>query len=220
MSQHPKTKEKVVVLASGGLDSAVTLRLVIKYGFLPFVLIFDYNQRHTKEIDFAVKNARACGAGYELMKISLPWCASALTDKNIKVPLGGAAKGIPVTYVPARNIIFLSFAVSLAESISAKKVFIGAHMHDYSGYPDCRSEFLTSFQNAANLGIKKRGIEIVAPLLHKKKSEIIRLGESLGVDFKDTWSCYQGKTLPCGECDSCRYRAKGFKQAGIKDPLL
>jgi 7-cyano-7-deazaguanine synthase len=220
MRGHPKRKERVVVLVSGGIDSTVTLHLVGKCGFSAFALIFDYSQRHTKEIDLAIKNARKCGVRYELLKIRLPWGASALTDKAIEIPKSGISRGIPATYVPGRNIIFLSFAVSFAEAIKAKKIFIGAHTQDYSGYPDCRGEFLTGFQEAANLGIKRKGIEIVAPLLEKRKSEIIRLGASLGVDFKDTWSCYQGKRLPCGVCDSCRYRARGFREAGLKDPLL
>ncbi|MFC1514667.1 7-cyano-7-deazaguanine synthase QueC [Candidatus Omnitrophota bacterium] len=216
----PKNKEKVVVLLSGGIDSAVTLHLTLKYGFSSHALIFDYGQRHRREIDFAVANAEKCAAPYRIVKIDLGWGGSALTDKNLKLAQEGMTKGVPATYVPARNIIFLSFAVSLAETISAKKVFIGAHIQDYSGYPDCRPEFLTSFQNAANLGISKRGIEIVAPLLHKKKADIIRTGDSLGVDFRHTWSCYQGDASPCGRCDSCRYRAKGFKEAKIHDPLL
>ena len=220
MRKDPKKKEKVVVLLSGGIDSAVTLHLAKHYGFLPFALIFHYNQRHAKEIDFAVKNARKCNTPYQVIRVNLPWGGSALTDRKVKVPQSGLAKGIPATYVPGRNMIFLSFAVSLAEATSAKKIFIGAHIQDYSGYPDCRPDFLTSFQNAANHGVKDKGIEIVAPLLDKRKSEIIRLGASLGVDFKDTWSCYQGRKSACGRCDSCLYRTKGFKEAGIKDPLI
>jgi len=213
-------KEKAVVLLSGGIDSTVTLYLVRKYGFYPFALIFDYSQRHGKEVFYAVKNAKKLHIPYQVIKIELPWGGSALTDRRIKVPENRARGGIPPTYVPARNIIFLSFAVSLAETIAARKIFIGAHVQDYSGYPDCRPDFLTMFQAAANSGIRHKNIEIVAPLLEKKKSEIIKLGQSLGVDFRDAWSCYNGKEFPCRRCDSCRYRLKGFREAGIKDPLL
>ncbi|MBN2120982.1 MAG: 7-cyano-7-deazaguanine synthase QueC [Candidatus Omnitrophica bacterium] len=220
MRKTPKTSDKAVVLLSGGIDSAVTLYLVLKYGFRAFVLIFDYRQRHKKEISYAVRNAKNLAVPFEVIRISLPWGGSALTDRSIQIPEKQARKAIPVTYVPARNIIFLSFSVSFAEAIGAEKIFIGAHIQDYSGYPDCRPDFLTSFQNAANLGIKNKGIEIVAPLLKKRKSEIIELGLSLGVDFRNTWSCYRGGRTPCGKCDSCRYRLQGFAQAKVKDPLL
>jgi 7-cyano-7-deazaguanine synthase len=220
MSMGQERKEKAVVLLSGGIDSTVTLYLVRKYGFAPFALIFDYSQRHEKEIFYAIKNAKKLHIPYQVIRISLPWGGSALTDRRIKVPETRSHRGIPPTYVPARNIIFLSFAVSLAETITARKIFLGAHIQDYSGYPDCRPDFLTMFQAAANSGIKNKNIEIVAPLLEKKKSEIIKLGLSLDVDFRDTWSCYKGQKFPCRRCDSCRYRLKGFREAGIKDPLL
>jgi 7-cyano-7-deazaguanine synthase len=132
--------------------------------------------------------------------------------------------GIPSTYVPARNIIFLSFALSYAEAIGARAIFIGAHSQDYSGYPDCRPEFYRAFSQiittGTKTGIEKRSIKIETPLIHKAKAEIIRLGARLGVPFEFTWSCYQGGNRPCGKCDSCCFRAKGFKEAGITDPLL
>jgi len=128
---------------------------------------------------------------------------------------------VPSTYVPARNIIFLSFALSFAETIKASAIFIGAHAQDYSGYPDCRPEFFKAFEKTAKTGTASGDkIKIIAPLLHKNKSQIIRLGQRLGVPFELTWSCYRGKKYPCGKCDSCYYRAKGFKEAGFLDPLL
>jgi len=215
----PKARDKAVVLLSGGIDSTVTLYLVKKYRFGPYVLIFDYKQRHKKEILFAVNTAKRLKAPYKIVKIGFPWGGSALTDRKIKVPLT-KSRGIPVTYVPGRNLVFLSLAVSFAETIKAKKIFIGAHIQDYSGYPDCRPEFLESFSRTANLGIKHKGIKIESPLLDKGKTEIIKLGYSLGVDFSKTWSCYQGSKNPCGKCDSCRYRREGFKKAGFPDPLM
>ncbi|MCD6539390.1 MAG: 7-cyano-7-deazaguanine synthase QueC [Candidatus Omnitrophica bacterium] len=213
-------REKGVILLSGGIDSTVTLYLAKKYKIECFALIFDYNQRHKKEVFYALKNAKKLKIPYRVLRINLGWGGSALTDSRIKLPQRRIKRGIPSTYVPARNLIFLSFAFSLAEVIKAKKIFIGAHTQDYSGYPDCRGEFLNSFQVSANLGIKERGIEIVAPLLDKDKAEIIKLGLSLGVDFSQTWSCYKGGKFPCLKCDSCQFRMEGFKKAGIEDPLL
>ncbi len=214
-----KKQKKAVVLLSGGIDSTVTLYLARKYGFSAQALIFNYRQRHKKEISCAIDNVKRLNIPYRLININLPWGGSALTDRKIKVP-GRKSKGIPPTYVPGRNLIFLSFAVSFAESVKAKKIFIGAHIQDYSGYPDCRPEFLHGFQHAANLGVKHKGIYIEAPLLYKKKAEIIKLGDSLGVDFNKTWSCYKGGKKPCGSCDSCRYRRRGFEEAGLSDPLV
>jgi 7-cyano-7-deazaguanine synthase len=214
-----RTKQKVLVLLSGGIDSVVTLYLARKKGFKPQALIFDYNQRHDKEVKFAVRNAKKIKVPYQVIRIKFPWAGSALTDKKIKIPRRLNKSRIPVTYVPARNLIFLSFAVSFAESTGIKKIFIGAHTQDYSGYPDCRPDFLNSFQATANFGTKAKNIEIVAPFLASKKSDIIKTGSCLGVDFKYTWSCYQGAAKPCRVCDSCRYRQKGFSAAGLSDPL-
>ncbi|OQB12739.1 MAG: 7-cyano-7-deazaguanine synthase [Candidatus Omnitrophica bacterium ADurb.Bin205] len=217
---------KAVVLLSGGLDSATVLYLAKNKGYEPVSLIFDYGQRHRKEIEAAKNISRKAEVPYRIEKISLPWGGSSLLGKNNKIPRFGKSlpNKIPSTYVPARNIIFLSFALSLAESLKAEAVFIGAHSLDYSGYPDCRRNFLTAFSRAAALGtasgVNKQGIKIIAPLINKRKSGIIKLGARLKVPYRLTWSCYEGGKLPCGKCDSCYYRAKGFKEAGIKDPAL
>ena len=157
----------------------------------------------------------------------LPWGGSSLLDNNLIVPQRNNARTqkrnnlIPSTYVPGRNIIFLSFALSYAEAINAEAIFIGAHAQDYSGYPDCRPEFFRAFikvsHQGTKIGIQGKPIKIIAPLLRKNKSQIIKLGEKLNVPFGLTWSCYKGNKKPCGKCDSCYYRAKGFRQAGIED---
>ena len=215
-----KVTKSAVVLLSGGLDSATVLYFARAQGYKCQALIFDYGQRHKQEIACAVKIAKASGSAYRILKIEFPWKGSALLDKKIKVPQK-IAPGIPVTYVPARNIIFLSFALSLAEVIKAEAIFIGAHAQDYSGYPDCRPEFFKAFIKMAKVGIaSKDRIEIMAPLLNKNKSQIISLGNKLGVPFNLTRSCYRAGKNPCGECDSCHYRAKGFKEAGLLDPLV
>ena len=218
--------KKAIVLLSGGLDSATTLYLARKQGYKCFCLIFDYGQRHKKEIECAKKIARVSSCPAQVIKINLPWRGSSLLDKKLRIPQRYNVKGnsaIPSTYVPARNIIFLSFALSFAEAIKAEAIFIGAHTQDYSGYPDCRPEFYRAFKKVISTGTKagveKRGIKIQAPLIRKTKSQIVRKASQLGVPFALTWSCYQGGRVPCGECDSCYYRAKGFKEAGIKDPL-
>jgi len=211
-------KNKAVILLSGGLDSAVVLYYAKAKGYKCRCLIFDYGQRHKKEILQAQKIAKAAGCPYKILKINFPWKGSALLDKKIKIP-ERISGGIPATYVPGRNIIFLSFAISLAETLKAKAVFIGAHSQDYSGYPDCRPEFLGAFSRMAKAGTLGR-YEILAPLLRKNKSQIIMMGKKLGVPFSLTWSCYRGAKFPCGKCDSCRYRAKGFKEAGEVDPLI
>ncbi|MFH1191117.1 MAG: 7-cyano-7-deazaguanine synthase QueC [Candidatus Omnitrophota bacterium] len=214
-----KVSKTAVVLLSGGLDSATVLYLARAQGYQCQVLIFDYGQRHRQEIACAVKIAKASGCVYRILKIKLPWKGSALLDRKIKVP-EKITPSLPVTYVPARNIIFLSFALSLAEVIKARGIFIGAHAQDYSGYPDCRGEFFKAFVKMAKVGLAaKHKIAILAPLLNKNKSQIIRLGSALGVPFNLTWSCYRAGIRPCGKCDSCHYRAKGFKEAGLMDPL-
>ena len=215
-----KISKTAVVLLSGGLDSATVLYLAKAQGYKCQALIFDYGQRHKQEVGCAVKIAQASGCAHRILKISFPWKGSALLDKKIKIPKK-ITQGIPVTYVPGRNIIFLSFALSLAEVIKAQAIFIGAHAQDYSGYPDCRVEFFKAFIKMSKVGLAaKHKIQILAPLLNKNKSQIISLGRALGVPFNLTWSCYRAGNQPCGKCDSCYYRAKGFKEAGLIDPLV
>ena len=212
--------KQAVVLLSGGLDSATVLYFAKSKGYKCYCLIFDYGQRHRQEVACAVKIAKASGCVYKILKISFPWKGSALLDQKIKVPKK-ITSGVPVTYVPARNIIFLSFALSLAEVIKASAIFIGAHAQDYSGYPDCRAEFFRAFVKMSKVGIaSQHRIQILTPLLNDSKSQIINLGRKLGVPFNLTWSCYRAGIRPCGKCDSCYYRAKGFKEAGLIDPVV
>jgi len=228
---------RAVVLLSGGLDSAVVLYLAKKQGFACFCLIFDYGQRHIREIESAKKVAQAAGCSYKILKIKLPWKGSSLLEKKAKLKPANRQTGrpegrgwasfgpsrkpanIPLTYVPARNIIFLSFALSYAEAIKAGAIFIGAHAQDYSGYPDCRPEFYQAFRRVVSCGTKagseKKQIKIEVPLINKTKAQIIRIGERLAVPFELTWSCYLGGKAPCGKCESCYFRAKGFREAGV-----
>ncbi len=214
-------KKKAVVLLSGGLDSAVALYLANAQGFECSCLIFDYGQRHKRELESAKRIAKSAGCNFRVIKIHMPWHGSSLLDHKLKIP-NRRQKNIPSTYVPARNIIFLSFALSCAEATGAKAIFIGAHTQDYSGYPDCRPEFYRAFTRAAlkgtKTGVNKKGIKIITPLINKRKSEIIRLGVRLKVPLELTWSCYSADKIPCMRCDSCHYRRKGFIEAGIKDP--
>ena len=218
--------KSAIVLLSGGLDSATTLYFAQSKGFAVHALVFDYGQRHGKEIKCAVAVAKAARCPYEIVKISLPWKGSALLDKRIKVPHHRRldAKDIPVTYVPARNIIFLSFAASYAEAIGAQKIFIGANAIDYSGYPDCRPDFFAAYAKVLEKGLKTgvqgHKIKVETPLVRMTKSQIIRLGVKLKVPYYLTWSCYTGGKKSCGVCDSCRLRANGFKEAGVRDPLF
>jgi len=216
--------KSAIVLLSGGLDSATTLYYALSKGYSVHALVFDYGQRHSKEIQCAVAVARAARCFFEVVKISLPWKGSALLDKKIKVPHRRKldAKDIPVTYVPARNIIFLSFAASYAEAVGAQKIFIGANAIDYSGYPDCRPDFFAAYSKVLEKGLKTgvegQKIRVETPLIRKTKAQIIRLGTALQVPYQLTWSCYEGGKRPCGLCDSCRLRAKGFIDAGVKAP--
>ena len=221
-------EKRAVVLLSGGIDSAATLAVVLKEGFESYALSFDYGQRHAIELEAARTVANKLGAREHLvLKLDLRRIGgSALTD-DIPVPKGRSGDeigaGIPVTYVPARNTIFLSFALAWAEVLGAGEIFIGANTQDYSGYPDCRPEFLEAFEKMANLatrcGLEGNGIKIRAPLIEFSKSEIIKLGNDLGVDISLTHSCYDpnDEGLACGLCDSCMIRKKGFAQAGIED---
>lgn len=216
--------KKAVVLLSGGIDSSTTLYYALDRGYKVHALIFDYGQRHKREIISAKKIARHAEVDYKVVRINLPWGGSVLLNKKAKFPRAKLQRRkIPPTYVPARNTIFLSFALSFAETIGAQAVFIGANAVDFSGYPNCRPEFIKAFQKLALIGTKSglegRKIKILAPLINLKKSEIIKLGIELGVPFKVTWSCYKGSDVPCQVCDSCLIRKKGFEQAGREDPL-
>jgi 7-cyano-7-deazaguanine synthase len=221
---------KAVVLLSGGLDSATALAIARAEGFATYALSLDYGQRHRAELDAAARVAQALGAAeHKVVQVSLDRLGgSALTDA-IDVPKGrdvaDMAKGIPVTYVPARNTVFLSIALAYAEAIGAADIFVGANVLDYSGYPDCRPEYLSAFERMAALATKA-GVEgtptrIHAPLIRMTKAEIIRKGMELGVDYGLTRSCYdpdpEGRA--CRRCDSCLLRKKGFEEAGVKDPI-
>lgn len=216
-----------VVGLSGGLDSTVCLALATREspdGVL--ALTFDYGQRHGIELDRAGAVAARYGVEHLVVTIDAStWGGSALTDRSIEVPRPGeSGEVIPVTYVPARNLIFLSVAVGIAEVRRADSVWIGVNALDYSGYPDCRPEFISSFEATAALALK-RGVEgnpvsIRAPLLTRSKADIVRLGVELGAPLELTWSCYRGGPSPCGACDACHLRAKGFAEAGVADPAL
>lgn len=222
----PGTDRKAVVLLSGGLDSMVTAGLAREQGLELFALTIDYNQRHRRELDSAARIAAVLRAKRHLI---LPldlraFGGSALTD-SIEVPKGGVGNGIPVTYVPARNLVFLSLTLAWAEVIGASNIFIGINALDYSGYPDCRPEFIASFAETARLatkaGVAGAAFEIHAPLQHLGKAEIVREAARLGLDPAMSWSCYDPSPegLACGLCDSCRLRLKGFAEAGLSDPL-
>jgi 7-cyano-7-deazaguanine synthase len=218
--------KSAIVLLSGGLDSATTLYYAKAKGYQVQALLFDYGQRHKKELHCAVKIARAARCPYKIVKIGLPWKGSALLDKKMKVPHNRKldATDIPPTYVPARNIIFLSFAASFAEAVGAEKIFIGANAVDYSGYPDCRPDFFAAFSKVLEKGMKTgvegKKIAVETPLVHLTKAEIVKLGLKLKVPHGLTWSCYTGLGWVCGQCDSCRLRAKGFAEAGVADPAV
>ena len=220
---------RAVVLLSGGMDSATALATAKSDGFDVIALTVDYGQRHRREIEAAKRVAKHFGVrDHRIVSLDLtPIGGSALTDKTIRIPaqrrLEEIGRGIPVTYVPARNTILLSYALGLAEATGAKAIYIAANSQDYSGYPDCRPEFYQAFQEIARLGTK-RGvegdvIEIRTPLIAMAKADIVRKGQELGVPWRLTWSCYQGGDKACGVCDSCQLRLKGFREAGVKDPL-
>ena len=216
--------KKAIVLLSGGMDSAVTLYMA-KMEYDSRALIFDYGQKARKEIECARRIAEAAGCRYDVLDIPLSWKGSSLLDETKDIPEGKTSgKGlIPDTYVPARNVIFLSFGVSYAEAVGAEAVFIGAHQLDFSNYPDCRREFFESFQETVKrgtkCGVEGRAVQIVAPIIDKTKKEIVEIGNELDVPFDLTWSCYKQQDEPCGTCESCMFREKAFKEAGIEDPL-
>jgi 7-cyano-7-deazaguanine synthase len=214
-----------VVLVSGGLDSATTLAIARAARFQTFALSVDYGQRHRAELDAAARVAGALGAReHRVMRVDLAGIGgSALTDAALAVP-ESPTLGIPITYVPARNTMMLALALGWAEVIGAVDIFVGVNAIDYSGYPDCRPQFIEAFEHLAQLatkaGVEGSRFKIHAPLIHLSKAEIIRTGTDLGVDYGMTVSCYQATPdgLACGRCDSCRLRALGFEEAGISDP--
>jgi 7-cyano-7-deazaguanine synthase len=237
--------KKAVVLLSGGIDSSTTLAIARAGGYDPYALSFDYSQRHRTELEAARKVAGHLGARRHLIiRFDLREIGGSALTAEMEVPKGAPSEGptgpigrsdreletgsqIPVTYVPARNTIFLSFALAWAEVLGAQDIFIGANVTDYSGYPDCRPEYLAAFEEMANLATKasvegELKFSIRAPLLNMSKAEIIKKGAELGLDYSLTWSCYdpQPDGRPCLRCDSCRFRAKGFREAGVRDPLL
>jgi 7-cyano-7-deazaguanine synthase len=214
-----------VVLVSGGLDSATTLAIARERGHRCLALSFDYGQRHAVELEAARRVAASQGvAGHRILTMPIgDFGHSALTDPSIPVPESPTA-GIPVTYVPARNTIFLAFALAFAEVTGARHIYIGVNAVDYSGYPDCRPAFIRAFEYLANLAtraaVEGETVSIHAPLIELSKADIIRRGTALGVDYAMTVSCYQpdGEGLACGRCDSCRLRREGFAAAGVNDP--
>ena len=220
---------RAVVLLSGGLDSGVTLALAKEDGNDIYALTFDYGQKHAKEVESAKKLAEFYKAKKHLiLRIPLGEVAeSALTTEDESVPEERSVEEmtltIPSTYVPGRNIVLLSYALSWAETVGADSIYIGAHTQDYSGYPDCRPEFLKAFQNAAKLGtrtgVEGREIDLRYPIIEMTKAQIVAKGSELGVPFELTWSCYKGGEKACGKCDSCQFRLRGFKEAGLEDPL-
>jgi 7-cyano-7-deazaguanine synthase len=216
-----------VILLSGGLDSATVLAIARAQGFACYALSFDYGQRHVAELAAARRVAKAQGViRHEVLHLDLGRLGgSALTDPTIAVPVAGGT-GIPVTYVPARNTVFLSFGLAFAEVVGALDLFIGVNAVDYSGYPDCRHEFIHAFEKMARIatkaGVEGRALHIHAPLMEMSKAAIIHKGMALGVDFASTVSCYQADEAgyACAQCDSCRFRRQGFVEAGVPDPTF
>lgn len=214
-----------VVLVSGGLDSATCLAIARAQGYDCYALSFNYGQRSSSELQAAKKVADSIGViEHKIIKLNIGELGgSALTDGEIEVP-EAESEGIPVTYVPARNTVFLSYALAWAEVIGANSIFIGVNALDYSGYPDCRPEYIAAFQNLMDLATKTsiegKNIKLETPLINLSKAEIIKSGQSLSIDFGETVSCYQAVEdgSACGKCDSCRFRMKGFYDAGVEDP--
>lgn len=216
-----------VCLLSGGLDSATCLAVARSEGFMCYALSFDYGQRHRVELEAASRIAAGLGAEqHRIVRVDLRAFGGSALTADIDVPKEGLSAGIPITYVPARNTVFLAFALAWAEVLDASDIFIGVNAIDYSGYPDCRPEFIEAFERMANLATKagvegRTHIKIHTPLIHLSKCAIIKLGAELGLDFGLTHSCYDpdANGRACGLCDSCRLRLQGFTQAGLQDPL-
>jgi 7-cyano-7-deazaguanine synthase len=227
MASEVTTPKPAVCLLSGGVDSATCLAFARREGFRCYALSFDYGQRHRAELNAAARVAASLGAAQHLIvPINLRVFGGSALTADIAVPKSGIAPGIPVTYVPARNTVFLSFALAWAEVLSCSDIFIGVNAIDYSGYPDCRPEFIAAFERMANLATKagverQTDVRIHTPLIQLSKCAIIKLGLQLGVEFGLTHSCYDPdeQARACGLCDSCRLRLKGFAEAGLKDPL-
>jgi 7-cyano-7-deazaguanine synthase len=225
MSETTMTEKRAVILLSGGLDSATVVAMAKADGFACYTMSFDYGQRHRAELQAAERVAKDLGViEHKVIGLNLNGIGgSALTDSSIAVP-EAPGEGIPVTYVPARNTVFLSLALGWAEVLGARDIFIGVNAVDYSGYPDCRPEFVESFERMANLatkaGVEGQGFTIQAPLQMLSKADIVKAGTRLGVDYGLTVSCYQADDhgRACGKCDSCRLRAEGFLAAGVTDP--
>jgi len=221
--------KKAIVILSGGLDSSVCLAWAVNKGYKAYAINFDYGQRHKRETKSAEKIARYYKVPLYKIKLNFPWLkSSSLVNKNKSIPdleysqiISGK---IPSTYVPGRNLVFSSIAVSFADSIGAEAVISGPNSIDYSGYPDCRPEFYNALEKAINYGTKNpvygKKIKLLTPLIKMSKADIVKLAFKLKVPLKYTWSCYRGGNRPCGKCDSCKLRAKGFEEAGFIDPLL
>ena len=231
MSDSVTLRRPAVVLLSGGLDSSTVLALAREQGFEPYALSFRYGQRHIHELAAAEAVARAQGAvKHVIAQIDLREFGGSALTADIDVPKGRStddmSHGIPITYVPARNTVFLSFALAWAETLGASDIFIGVNALDYSGYPDCRPEYIAAYEAMANLATKAgvegtQKLKIHTPLINLTKAQIVKEGLRLGVDYAETSSCYDpgDDGRPCGACDSCLLRAKGFAEAGVKDPL-
>jgi 7-cyano-7-deazaguanine synthase len=220
--------ETAVVLLSGGLDSSVALAIAVDQGYRVHALTLDYGQRHSRELEAATAVAAHYGVEHKVVRIDLTaFGGSALTDAAIGVPKdtpeGEIGGGIPPTYVPARNTVFLSLALAWAEALDADAIFIGANSVDYSGYPDCRPEYLDAMQRVADLGTRRgvagRPVSIHAPVLTQSKAAIVSRGLELGAPLHLTWTCYEGGAMACGRCESCQLRLRGFAQAGAVDPV-
>jgi 7-cyano-7-deazaguanine synthase len=217
-----------LVILSGGLDSTVCMALAARDTGRVLALTFDYGQRHRVEVERAALVAAHYGAEHLVVVLDASrWGGSALTDPSIEVPEaepGAAADAIPVTYVPARNLVFLSVAMGVSEARGADVVYLGVNALDYSGYPDCRPEFVRAFEAAAALALKRgvegNPVEVRTPLIDLTKADIVRLGVSLDAPLHLTWSCYRGDDRPCGRCDACALRSKGFAEAGVPDPAM
>jgi 7-cyano-7-deazaguanine synthase len=216
--------KKAVVLLSGGLDSATTAAIAISQGYEAIALSFRYGQRHEKELQAAAKIVRSLGIQqHYLIDVNLSqWGGSSLTDNNLEIPKEGVEPDIiPSTYVPGRNTVFIAIALSLAEAQGASAIYLGINAVDYSGYPDCRPEYLDAYQKLANLSsktaIEGNAIELIAPLVKDTKIDIVKRTLSLGIPIEQTWSCYQGGEQPCGVCDSCRIRDRALIAAGRPD---